>query len=108
MNEDMHDEFIWAVEEAVTQNLSLSDEIGHAAAESDGDLQWLYDYVAKLLQDDREDNTIHWAHLPASEPLPGDAIWEAVEHGVDWVRRFNPTHAVVISWDKRGEQNDGH
>jgi hypothetical protein len=101
MDENMHDEFIWAVEEAVTQNLSLYDDVCQHAAESDGDLAWLYNHVSWTLQMHRTQNPEAWDHLPADQPIPGDAIWEAVESGVDWVRKYNSGHPIVKVWEAR-------
>jgi hypothetical protein len=99
--ECLRDEFRLAVAEALDVSLDLYDEVCQAAVESDGDLDWLYEYVSGMLDANRGYRPEIWAHLPASEPIPDDAIWEAVESGVEWVRKANLEHPVVVAWEAR-------
>jgi hypothetical protein len=99
--ECLRDEFRLAVAEALDVSLDLYDEVCQAAAESDGDLGWLYDHVSGMLKTHRDFHPETWAHLPGRESIPGDAIWEAVESGVEWVRKANLEHPVVVAWEAR-------
>jgi hypothetical protein len=81
--------------DAVNVDVSLFDELFRAAAESEGDLKWFWNYVRNALYKNRERYPDFWEGMPPI--MPKEAVDVVVGRVVDSIEHVNPQHPIVVA-----------